>query len=239
MEVRLLRVTEDGVDLVANSARVSGVPENLSREEIVRMIVENDYSSALEHITFTFDISGISVAISRELLEHRIASHTARSTRYNMEKGFDFVNPLDFFPELDENVRESVQKEFLKAMEDARKHYARIYEMLEDRPAVAKEVARYVLPMATHTHYIWSINARSLINFLMLRLCVRAAPEMRELAKKVRSAVVEVYPEIFSNVKCRGFTLGVCPENEARPKNCPYRNVIKTKKGVKREAGCY
>ena len=239
MEVKLLRVTENGVDLVANSARVSGVPENLSREEIVRMIVENDYSSALEHITFTFDISGISVAISRELLEHRIASHTARSTRYNVEKGFDFVNPLDFFPELDENVRESVQKEFLKAMEDARKHYARIYEMLGDRPAVAKEVARYVLPMATHTHYIWSINARSLINFLMLRLCVRAAPEMRELAKKVRSIVVEVYPEIFSNVKCRGFTFGICPENEARPKNCPYRNVIKTKKEVKREAGCY
>ncbi|HID65831.1 MAG TPA: thymidylate synthase (FAD), partial [Aquificaceae bacterium] len=37
----------------------------------------------LKHIYFTFDISEIIIAISRELLEHRIASHTARSTRYN------------------------------------------------------------------------------------------------------------------------------------------------------------
>ncbi len=237
MEVKLLRVTENGVELVANSARVSGIPEGLSDEEVVRMIVENDYSSALEHIVFTFDISGISVAISRELLEHRIASHTARSTRYNRESGFGFVNPAKYLPEnVPERAREEFEREFLKAMEDARTHYEKLYGIVKEcglPDSVAKEVSRYVLPMATHTHYVWTVNARSLINFLMLRLCVRAAPEMRELAEKVRKIVVEVYPEIFSKIGCRGYTLGVCPENEARPRNCPYRGKIRTKKEVR------
>ncbi len=229
MEVRLLRVTENGVELVANSARVSGVPETMNDGEIVKMIVENDYTSAIEHIVFTFEISGISVAISRELLEHRIASHTARSTRYNEEFCFGFVNPAKYV----KTNREDVEREILKAMEDAERHYRKIYELLAENPEEAKEVARYVLPMATHTHYIWTVNARSLINFLGLRLCVRAAPEMRELAEKIREIAVSVYPEIFSSVRCRGYNLGVCPENEARPKNCPYRGIIKTKKEVK------
>jgi thymidylate synthase (FAD) len=236
LKVKLLRVTDDGVNLVANSARVSGVPESMDEKSIVRMIVENDYSSALEHIVFTFDISDISIAISRELLEHRIASHTARSTRYNIEEGFGFVNPLEYIPEIETIAGKDAEKEFLKAMEDARKHYIRIYRILEKySSSIAKEVARYVLPVAAHTHYVWTVNARSLINFLMLRLCVRAAPEMRELAKKIREIVVEIYPEIFSGIGCRGYTLGICPENEARPKNCPYRKLIKTKKEVKKQ----
>ncbi len=237
MEVKLLRVTENGVELVARSARVSGVPE-MEDEEVVRMIVENDYSSALEHIVFTFDISGISVAISRELLEHRIASHTARSTRYNKESGFEFVNPAKYLPKyLPENVREEFEREFIRAMENARKNYEKLYELVKKAnlpDSVAREVSRYALPMATHTHYVWTVNARSLINFLMLRLCVRAAPEMRELASRIREIVVDIYPEIFSGVRCRGYTLGICPENEARPKNCPYRNTIKTKKEIKK-----
>jgi len=134
MKVKLLRVTENGVELVARSARVSGVPEGLSDEEVVRMIVENDYSSALEHIVFTFDVSGISVAISRELLEHRIASHTARSTRYNRESGFEFVNPAKYLPE---EARKKFEEEFLRAMEDARSHYQRLYEIVTNREGVS------------------------------------------------------------------------------------------------------
>jgi thymidylate synthase (FAD) len=230
VKVKLLRYTRDGVKLIAESCRVSGIPEGISDEEIVRMVVENDYTSAIEHIYFTFDISEISVAISRELLEHRIASHTARSTRYNIEKDFGYVVPPII--EKDEELKEM----FKKAMEDARQNYVKIYEKMLEKgysKSEALEVSRYVLPMATHTHYIWTINARSLINFLGLRLCKRAAPEIRELAQKIYDIVVEIYPEIFKDIGCRGYILGLCPENEARPKDCPYRNKIPTKKEIK------
>jgi len=230
VKVKLLRYTPDGVKLVAEGCRVSGIPEGLSDEEIVRMVVENDYTSAIEHIYFTFDISEISIALSRELLEHRIASHTARSTRYNIEKDFGYVIP----PPIRDD--EELVKIFREAMESARQNYIKIYEKMLEKgysKSEALEVARYVLPMATHTHYIWTINARSLINFLGLRLCKRAAPEMRELAQKIYDIVVKIYPEIFKDIGCRGYNLGLCPENEARPKDCPFRAKIPTKKEIK------
>ena len=222
MKVKLLRYTENGIELVANSARVSGVPEYLSDKEIVRMIVENEYTSALEHIYFTFDISGISIALSRELLEHRIASHTARSTRYNEERNFLYYTPIEYKKD------PSKLKYFEDTMEKLRKAYQELREM-----GVSREAARYVLPMAAHTHYVLTINARSLINFLGLRLCVRAAPEIIELAKQIYDIVVEIYPEIFENINCRAWNQGVCPENKVRAStNCPWKQKIPTKEEV-------
>jgi len=66
VRVKLLRYTENGVELIANSARVSGISDHLSGEEIVRMIVENDYSSTLGYITFTFDVFEVSVGLCPE-----------------------------------------------------------------------------------------------------------------------------------------------------------------------------
>jgi thymidylate synthase (FAD) len=216
MKVELLKYTEGGLDLVAHSARVSGVPEGLSSEEIIRMIVDNDYSSALEHIVFTFDLRDISVALSRELLEHRIASHTARSTRYVEEADFGYFIPKEF------EKNEEAKEEFIQLMEEIARVYRRLREM-----GITRESTRYVLPLATHTNYIWTINVRSLINFLGLRLCVRASPELRELARMIHREVIKVYPEIFRDLGCRGKNWSVCPENAVRDspqgKGCPYK----------------
>ena len=96
-----------------------------------------------------------------------------------------------------------------------------------------REEARYVLPMALHTRYVVTMNVRSLINFFMLRLCVRSAPEMRELAKKMYKLCLDAYPTIFEDIWCRGVTLGVCPENDARPVKCPFRNIVFNKSDTK------
>lgn len=234
MRVELLRYTKDGIKLIADSCRVSGVPSTLSDEEIVRMVVENDYTSVLEHISFTFDVSGISLALSRELLEHRIASHTARSTRYKEEEHFEYYTPK----ELKEN--KAALEQYRKAIEAQREVYIKLRGL-----GVSRESRRYLLPMATHTNYVLTMNARSLINFLGLRLCVRASPEMRELARRIHAIVSQLYPEIFKRIGCRGVNLGVCPENEVRDtsqaKDCPYKikgskAYIPTKKEV-REKG--
>jgi len=224
MDVKLLRVTKDGIDLVAKGAKLSGVPLAQSAREIVELITDNDYSSVLEHIHFTLDISGISVALSRELLEHRIASHTARSTRYKEEKGFDYYIPK----ELEQKGKEEEARIYMEAIKIANETYTKLREL-----GVAREQARYVLPLALHTHYVLTINVRSLINFFMLRLCVRASPEIRELAMRMYKVCLEEYPIIFSKIWCRGFTLGVCPENEVRPERCPFKKLLPEKREVK------
>ncbi len=220
----MLRVTEEGLALVADAARVSGLSSMRGAEAIVKLITDNDYSSVLEHICFTFDIEGISVALSRELLEHRIASHTARSTRYNGEEEFEYYIPGRL------SSNEEAMRIYREAMKSANEAYVRLRGL-----GIGKEEARYVLPMALHTHYIVTMNVRSLINFFMLRLCVRASPEMRELAMRMYKICVREYPVIFSSIWCRGFTSGVCPENKARPAECPFRGIISNKQVVKRE----
>ncbi len=224
MDVKLLRVTKEGIDLVSEGAKVSGVPPTQSAREIVALITDNDYSSVLEHIYFTLDISGISVAVSRELLEHRIASHTARSTRYKEEKGFDYYIPKG----LERRGKEEEARIYMDAMKNANEAYTKLREL-----GVAREEARYVLPLALHTHYVLTMNVRSLINFFMLRLCVRASPEIRELAMRMYKICLEEYPDIFSKVWCRGFTLGVCPENKVRPGGCPFKKFLPEKREVK------
>lgn len=216
----MLRVTEEGIDLVAEAAKVSGVFSTQSSKEIVELIVDNDYSSVLEHIYFTFDISRISVALSRELLEHRIASHTARSTRYMEERGFGYYVPK----ELERKGKEEEARIYREAMKSAKDAYTKLREF-----GIAREHARYVLPLALHTHYVVTMNVRSLINFFMLRLCVRAAPEIRELAMRMYEICLEEYSNIFSKIWCRGFTLGVCPENEVRPNECPFKKILPKK----------
>lgn len=231
MKVKLLKYTKGGVELIAHSARVSGVPEGVSDAEVIRMIVENDYSSALEHISFTFDLQDISIALSRELLEHRIASHTARSTRYIEEGEFDYYIPK----ELEKNP------EMLELYNDTMSNLSKAYKKLREVGAT-RESTRHVLPLGAYTNYIWTVNARSLINFLGLRLCVRAAPEIKVLARKLYRLAGEVYPEIFKDIECRGQNLAVCPENEVRDspqgKGCPHKvkgsgAYIPTKKEVR------
>ncbi|WP_456474188.1 FAD-dependent thymidylate synthase [Candidatus Pyrohabitans sp.] len=265
MDIRIenLHVFND-ITFVAHSARVSGVGkvpcecrgEGCERcsgsglreptdEEIFNMILENDYSSALEHVVFSFEIRGLSKGNALELLEHRIASHTGRSTRYQSEAGFDF----NLAPKVEEILRKhgipeeeykrwvrtgrlalehlpEQEQEILKRYAEAMRCSREVYEALLDLGA-GRESARYATPFAMHTAYTYTINLRSLINFFGLRLCVRASPEMRELAAKLYLAVREKFPQI-SMVWCRGYNCAACPENEVRDspqaRECPFRN---------------
>ena len=191
------------------------------REVPIEVIVKRDYSSVLEHIVFTFKIT-CSVAISRELLEHRIASHTARSTRYCDESEFNIILPP--FQSLGVKSGRNIELIFEDVVSVTRQWY-KVLEQLYGR-----EIARYVLPLATETQYILTVNARSLINFFGLRLCVRASPEIREIAEQMLKYCREIAPEIFNFVRCRGVNMGVCPEGKARPDNCPYKDLIPVKK---------
>ena len=171
--------------------------------KLVRYMVEHDYGSALEHVYFTFELKDISVALSRELLEHRIASHTAKSTRY--------VSQAEEMPVyIPPDVKESLRKDVIEHMQRTHELYKRVEK------EVSTESARYVLPLALECTYLWTVNCRSLLNFLRLRLCKNAAPEIRLMATKIKEEATKIYPEIFEDVGCRGSQWGVCPEPKKR-----------------------
>jgi len=204
MEVNLVNYTKNGIETIAAAVRTTGpFFDQMDDRKLVRYMVEHDYSSTLEHVYFTFKLKDISVALSRELLEHRIASHTAQSTRYVSQTD---EMPVYIPPDIEGPLRKKVIEHMEKTHE--------LYKQLEKE--VSRESARYVLPLALKCTYLWTINCRSLLNFLRLRLCKNAAPEIRLMATKIKEEVTKIYPEIFEDVECRGSQWGVCPEPKKR-----------------------
>jgi flavin-dependent thymidylate synthase len=196
---------------VVYSARISGVPSVVKDKKVFRMMIENDYGSALEHVVIKFDMK-ITKGNAPEFLEHRIISHTGYSTRYiQVSKGLDrktpvyeVILPLHLL-KTDSPNRKTIRKQ----VEDAIRSYEDL--LSQDLP---KEIARYVLPFAQAVGiYHVTINLRSLLNLLSLRLCVRASPEFRCIASQLYFNLTKQLPIMRGLVGCRGFLRGACPES--------------------------
>jgi flavin-dependent thymidylate synthase len=163
-----------------------------------------------------------------EFLEHRIQSHTGYSTRYiKVSEGihkktpaFEIIMPWHLLNQKDEKTKKQ-RKIFLENIRENLKNYE---DFLNE--GLPRESARYILPFCQAVGiYHVTINLRSLLNLLGLRLCVRASPEFRCIASQIYFNLIKKLPIMRGLVGCRGFMKGVCPENEVREKtNCPFKN---------------
>ena len=61
---------------------LEGEPATAEKEQFIQTLVQSGHLSPLEHVSFTFAISGISRALSHQLVRHRIASYSQQSQRY-------------------------------------------------------------------------------------------------------------------------------------------------------------
>lgn len=156
------------------------------------------HQSPLEHVSFTFGISGVSRALTHQLVRHRVASYSHKSQRYVGEEQFGYVTPIT----LKDNPK------YKQIMEDI----ACLYQELKDQ-GVPKEDARYILPNACETSIMATFNIRSLYNFFTLRLCNRAQWEIRDLARDMLALCREESPLLFkyAGPPCKR---GKCPEGE-------------------------
>jgi thymidylate synthase (FAD) len=144
---------------------------------LVKQIVSHGHTSTLEHISFTFSIGGISRACLAQLTRHRIASYSVRSQRYT--KLSDIV-PTN----LDGN---SVYEEAIAKVQQA------YQTLLED--GVKAEDARMVLPQASSTNLVMTINLRSFINMYTVRKPgTHAQAEIQELVSRMKDAIVDEEP---------------------------------------------
>ncbi len=214
MKVELLEHTEEPDILSAIAARscrsekgASKIIEDVDEDrlkKILKKTMEMGHTSVTEHATFTFSIEGISRACSHQLVRHRIASYSQQSQRHIKPEEEKYVKP----PKIEKNS--SANKKFEEAMEKAWEAYGELIE--KDVP---EEDARFVLPNATKTNIVVTMNARSLMNFFELRTCMHAQWEIRRVANAMLKKVRDVAPTIFENSgpPCR--TRGVCPENDS------------------------
>ena len=170
MEVTVIEATRNPMTLIGIAAGICYGRPWPSRNR-VRRCVANGHTSVLEHASATFRIDGISRACMAQLTRHRIASYSVESQRYYEVFGSDwYVTP----PSVVEN---DCELDYQCAMDATMRDYENALAH-----GIRKEDARYLLPMATRTTLVMTINARSLQNLLSLRLAPAAQWEIRYLA---------------------------------------------------------
>ncbi|HHX73388.1 MAG TPA: FAD-dependent thymidylate synthase [Firmicutes bacterium] len=210
MKVTLLAYTPEPEKIVAAAARLcysaAGTEELLERlspeetQSFLDRLVEMGHYSPIEHVSFTFAVEGVSRALSHQMVRHRIASYSQKSQRYVREDNFQYIVP----PSLRENP------EALAIFEEQMGKIREAYRAL--RQLVHHEDARYVLPNACETKFVFTMNARSLHNFFRLRCCNRAQWEIRALAEAVYREVKKVAPTLFATAGPACVSTGSCPE---------------------------
>lgn len=175
------------------------------------------HSSTLEHLHYNFYIQGISRACLQELARHRIASYSVKSSRYTLKElkdekpfldkesqnlGLDSTKtPLDSadFP-LDSAIFARAGK-YIVLTGDEEVDCASILALENLRLLVqnkSNDIAKYAMPECYKTELAWSINARSLQNFLSLRTAKSALWEMRNLARTVYGALPNEHKFIYT-----------------------------------------
>jgi thymidylate synthase (FAD) len=151
--------------------------------------IREGHESIIEHASVTFEITGISRACSHQLVRHRMASYSQESQRYVDMSEPEFVVP----PSVTDNpVAKEVWDEFMGQVADT---YHRLREL-----GVRKEDARFVLPNATATRMIVTMNFRSLRHLFTVR-CEKAAQwEIRALALEMLRQVHALAPAVFADL---------------------------------------
>lgn len=98
----------------------------------------------------------------------------------------------------------------------------------------ANEQARYVLPMATHSSFVFGLTVEALIHFCNVRLCVRAEDVINRLARLMKQEVVNILPELESRLVPNCQALLWCPEGKhscgAYPTKKELKELIEAKK---------
>ncbi|MGI5892316.1 MAG: FAD-dependent thymidylate synthase [Bacillota bacterium] len=227
MEVKLLTYTPAPEQVVAAAARLCYSTKKAvqvmddfnetNTDEFISKLVSMGHFSPFEHVSFTFAIDGVSRALSHQLVRHRIgSSFSQKSQRYVKESDQgQIVKPNS----ITGNSR--ANEIFDQTIEQIYTAYSQLLHM--DIPA---EDARYLLPNATVTNLVLTMNARSLLHFFELRCCRRAQWEIRALAERMLELVQGVAPIIFSSAGATCDTQGICYEGKMSCGKVPAEKVI-------------
>ena len=167
-------------------------------KELIRRIIKSGHTSTVESISYVYQIKEISRITLLQMERHRHVSYSVESQRYVTQSNAQFIMP----PKVKKLIENTNDDGRLKALissvyDDA--FYA--YEELI-QSGVPKEDARYFLPQGITTNLVMTINARSLRNFLQLRLDKKAQWEIRELATLMLNKLPAEHREtVFYDIK--------------------------------------
>ena len=147
-----------------------------------------------------------------------------QSFRYVFEGGFTYEIPEEI------KTNGFLVKKYIEHMQNTANLYEEIqsyvYQKTESHER-ANESARYVLPMATHSSFVFGLTVEALIHFCNMRLCTRAEDIIRKLAIEMKEETIRVLPELKTRLvpNCQAYLW--CPEGKKSCGAYPTKNELK------------
>ncbi len=193
---------------------LDGRVEAAKMQKLISGVIESGHGSTIEHVVFTFGISGVSRTLSHQLVRHRAGvAFDQQSQRYVTFKGAATMLPTSI-AEADDALRERFEDQVAGSLG--------LYGDLVGA-GIPGEDARFVFPNATRTNLVMTTNLRALIHMSGLRLCTMAQWEIRRLFQLIRHEIFQVSPFLGSFLAPKCVPLGYCDEMGNRDGHCPIR----------------
>ena len=204
MSVKLVSVTPDAEKLMAYCARVSNPSnqDNPNYAKLLKYCVEHAHWSIFEQAFMTIEIE-TSRGIAAQILRHRSFTFQEFSQRYadanlladNIPvfelRRQDIKNRQNSIDDIDDKIKS-------KWTTEIRQHFAKskaIYDgMIKD--CIAKECARFVLPLAVQTKIYMSGSVRSFIHWIELRSANGTQKEHMDIALETKNIFTEQFPTV-------------------------------------------
>lgn len=173
--------------------------------KLISRVISSGHYSTIEHIQVSFAISNVSRACTHQLVRHRHMSFSQKSQRYVKEKGqFDYIIP----PTIEKNPE--LKAKFEEFMTEISDKYQEFVEA-----GIPAEDARFVLPNATASSMVASLNLREMIHLANLRLCTRAQYEIRMMVKAMCDEITAQEPWLKEYLVPKCEFLGFCDEHKS------------------------
>ena len=204
MTVELVSVTPDAEKLMAYVARVSN-PNNQENEKISGLLsycIKHGHWSVFEQAFMTVEIN-TTRGLAAQILRHRSFTYQEFSQRYADSsllgdkiplpklRRQDTKNRQNSTDDLDEFLVQDFELEMEKLFDSSMKLYQNML-----KSGVAKECARFVLPLATPTRLYMTGSVRSWIHYIDLRSAHGTQKEHMDVAEGVRSIFNEQFPGV-------------------------------------------
>jgi len=202
--VQLITSTPDSEKTMAYIARVSN-PKNQDNNDFTKLIrycIKNEHWSVFEQAYMTLQIE-TTRGIAAQILRHRSFTFQEFSQRYadssllgkeipipalrrqddkNRQNSIDDIDPLT-----QQDFEIKMQRHFVNGMH--------LYKEMLDA-CIAKECARFVLPLATPTRIYMTGSVRSWVHYIDLRSAHGTQKEHMAVAEGVRSIFCEQFPTV-------------------------------------------
>jgi thymidylate synthase (FAD) len=202
MNVKLISVTPDAEKTMAYVARVSNPnnQENPNFAGLLRYCINHKHWSVFEQATMTLEIE-TTRGLSPQILRHVSFRYQEFSQRYADSSLLDDTIPMidlrrqdtknrqNSIDDIDQFVKQEFEIKIRKHFDDGMKLYK---EMLDAN--IAKECARFVLPLATPTRMYMTGSVRSWIHYIALREKSGTQKEHMDIAKECKKIFVEQFP---------------------------------------------